>query len=377
MAKLKVITVVGTRPEIIRLSRVIHEFDKRFDHTLVFTGQNSDPSLSKIFFEHLEVREPDVFLGVDNSSPATAIGQTLVGVESIIRDKKPNALLVLGDTNSAYALIIAKRMGVITYHMEAGNRSFDENVPEEINRRIIDHAADVNLPYNQYSLRNLLQEGLHPRKIFVSGSPLPEVLKHYESKIEESEALESLGLEAGGFLLASIHRQENVDSPIRLGKILSLLNQTGSNYSLPVVFSTHPRTKSKIDSHSYKQDDFPWIRWMPPFGFFDYLKLQKYAYCVISDSGTVSEEASILRFPAVSLRDSIERQEGLDSASLVLSSVGIETLGESIEMARSYFGVAPCPDGYDRYHVSKMVANTIQSTVFHVPVWNNSLANSR
>lgn len=364
-------TVVGTRPEIIRLSRIIPELDKAFDHQLVHTGQNSHPKLSDIFFEELGLRRPDTFLGVDNSSPIGAIAQTMTGVEAKLLETKHDAVLVLGDTNSAFALMAAKRLGVATFHMEAGNRSFDENVPEEINRRIIDHTADFNLPYNRYSMQNLLREGLEPRKIFISGSPLFEVFRHYGADIEGSQVLSELSLREGEYILASFHRQENVDSQRRLAEILRQLEELADHYGYPIVVSTHPRTSKRLRELSWRGSEGK-ISFLEPFGFFDYCKLQSSSFCVISDSGTVSEESYILGFPAVTLRDSMERQEALDVGSITMAAVGGNSLGDAVEMARRNrdSGLTE-PEGYSRHNVSSMVANLIMSVAPLHKKWAN------
>jgi UDP-N-acetylglucosamine 2-epimerase (non-hydrolysing) len=319
-ARQTVVTVVGTRPEIIRLSRVIPALDKNFNHILVHTGQNHDPMLSGIFFEELEIRRPDVYLDVDTSSLGSVLGQTLQKIEKVLLEHSPDAVLILGDTNSAISAIIAKRLHIPVYHMEAGNRSFDENVPEETNRRLVDHVSDFNLPYTEHARRNLLAEGIHPRRLMVSGSPMREVLDFYMPKIKASTILEKLELSPGKYFLVSAHRQENVDSKERLQNLVDSLKRVNEKWGIPVLVSTHPRTRRQLEA-VLGYDKTEGIIFHEPFGFIDYNQLQMNAFCVLSDSGTISEESVILGFPAITIRDSMERPEALEFGGIVMTGL--------------------------------------------------------
>lgn len=329
---LKVITVVGTRPEIIRLACVIQLFDKYTQHILVHTGQNYDYELNEIFFEDLELRKPDYFLNVNTSSLGHVLGETLIGIEEILNKENPDAMLILGDTNASIAAIMAKRKHIPVYHMEAGNRSFDANVPEEINRKMIDHIADFNLVYTENSRRHLLAEGLPHRRVYLTGSPMQEVLQRYLPRIKESKALVALDLNPGQYLLVSVHREENVDFSQNLKSIGAVLNSLAESFELPLIVSTHPRTRKKLEQLT----DFifnPLIRFLKPFGFLDYNWLQMNARCVISDSGTISEESSMLKFPAVTIRNSMERPEAIDAGTIILTGFAPEIVKASVELA--------------------------------------------
>lgn len=320
MQKLKVMTVVGTRPEIIRLSRVMARLDEYCDHVVVHTGQNYDYELNQIFFDDLGIRKPDHFLNAAGGSAAETIGKVIIAVDSVLAAEKPDALLVLGDTNSCMAVLPAKRRKIPVFHMEAGNRCFDQRVPEEINRRIVDHTADVNLTYSSIARECLLSEGLPPDLVIKTGSPMAEVLTHYQPRIEASDVLGRLGLSAGQFFVVSAHREENVDSDINFRKLVNLLNSVAEKYGLPVIVSTHPRTQKRVDAigatfHSN-------VQLLKPLGFSDYIKLQVSAKAVLSDSGTITEESSILNFPALNLREAQERHEGMEEAAVML--VGLE-----------------------------------------------------
>ena len=319
--KLKVMTVVGTRPEIIRLSATIKLLDEHTDHVLVHTGQNYDYELNEVFFEDLGLRQPDHFLNADTSSLGSALGSIIAGTEKVLHEEKPDAFLVLGDTNSCISALMAKRMKVPVFHMEAGNRSFDENVPEETNRRLVDHISDYNLVYTEHGRRNLLGEGIHPSRILLTGSPMREVLDQNREQIDASTILEDLELEPQGYFLVSLHREENVDNPERLAQAVETLRAVRDEYGLPVLVSTHPRTRKRLEALGISEE--PGIIFHKPFGFHDYNKLQMESKLVLSDSGTISEESSILGFPAVTLRDSIERPEALDAAGII--AVGLDT----------------------------------------------------
>ena len=319
----KVMTVVGTRPEIIRLSEVIKRLDATVDHVLVHTGQNYDYELNEIFFEELGLRRPDHFLNVDTSSLGRVLGEVLIKTEHVLLEEQPDAFLVLGDTNSCIAAVMAKRMRIPVYHMEAGNRCFDENVPEETNRRLIDHVADFNLVYTEHARRNLLAEGIHPSRILLTGSPMNEVLTAQRAAIDASDVLKRLGLQEDGYFLVSAHREENVDDSQRLSALLDCLEAVVSEHGLPVLVSTHPRTRKRLETLAREVAGVTFHR---PLGFHDYNRLQLSARCVLSDSGTVAEEASLLGFPAVTLRGAIERPEALDAGGLVLADLDRENL---------------------------------------------------
>jgi len=325
-------TILGTRPEIIRLSRTIAALRQYTHHILVHTGQNYDPSLSKVFFHELGLDPPDHYLDAGGGSLGELLARTLTGAERAIMREKPDAVLILGDTNSSIAGIIARRLRIPLYHMEAGNRCFDENVPEEINRRIIDHIADFNLVYTEHSRRNLLHEGYPARRIVLTGSPMYEVLEHYKEGIQASRALDRLGLEAGKYFLASIHREENVDHPAHLEELLHSLVQLARQSGLPVVMGTHPRTRKRLQGLGL--EEFKCLRFVPPFGFFDYVWLQMNAACVLSDSGTISEESAILGFPAVSPRRAMERPEALDAGTITLTGYHTDTIITAVQQAR-------------------------------------------
>jgi len=329
---LKVITVVGTRPEIIRLSCVIPLLDKYTNHILVHTGQNYDYELNQIFFEDLELREPDYYLNVNTSSLGYVLGETLIKIEEILEKEKPDAMLILGDTNASISAIMAKRKHIPIYHMEAGNRSFDNNVPEEINRKMIDHIADFNLVYTENSRRHLLSEGLPHRRIYVTGSPMFEVLQHYLPKIKQSNILENLNLKPQKYFLISVHREENVDYPENLQKISIVLNTLAEQYHYPVIVSTHPRTRKRLEnSEGLKFNSL--IQFLKPFSFTDYNFLQMHSSCVISDSGTISEESAILKFPAITIRNSMERPEAIDAGTIILSGFDPDIVLDSIKVA--------------------------------------------
>lgn len=358
-------TVVGTRPEIIRLSRVLSRLDRTVDHVLVHTGQNWDPNLSDVFFTELRLREPDHFLRVDTSSLGRVLGGVLTGIEDAITDLRPDALLVLGDTNSCIAALIARRMRIPVYHMEAGNRCFDLNVPEETNRRLVDHIADFNLVYTEHARRNLLAEGLHPRRILHTGSPMREVLEHYWPDVKRSTILSQLELEPGGYFLVSAHREENVDDPARLRRLLGCLRAVRGTWSLPVLVSTHPRTRKRLEALAGDGTTLDGVAFHEPFGLFDYVRLQTSARCTLSDSGTISEEAAILGFPAVTLRESIERPEALDSGGIIMTGLDPEGVIEAVAVTVEQVGAegVRCPADYQIADTSRRVVDFILSTV--------------
>ena len=361
MKKLKVITVVGTRPELIRLSRLIPLMDEHCEHRLVHTGQNSDPNLKDVFFRDLRLRQPDYYLEADTTSFTRLMADTMVGCEQIFLDEDPDAVMILGDTNSSIAAVVAERMGIPVYHMEAGNRSFDKNVPEELNRKMVDHVATFNLPYNSYSESNLKSEGLHSRFLMKSGSPMREVLTFYASDIEESQVLESLGLEPKSYILVSIHRQENVDTASRLTKLLDSLKALHEAFGVRVVVSTHPRTRASISKNKLSPD--PSLEFVDPFGFLDYCKLQMEAKLVVSDSGTISEESALLGFPAITPRDSMERPEALEVGSITLTGLEPESiLRGSVRALRLGNLAKRMPEGYEVENFAERVLNYVLST---------------
>ena len=368
---MKVMTVVGTRPEIIRLAAVIKRLDatEGIEHVLVHTGQNYDYSLNQVFFDDLGLRAPDHYMGVDTSSLGAVLGGVLTGTEKVLVEERPDAMLVLGDTNSCISTVMAKRMRIPTYHMEAGNRCFDENVPEETNRRLVDHVADFNLAYTEHARRNLLAEGLPARRILVTGSPMREVLDEFRDQINASEALDRLSLTPGDYFLVSAHREENVDSPQRLEQLLGCLVAVRERFGKRVVVSTHPRTHKRLGSLNSGLD-LSGIDFMEPFGFHDYNKLQVESACVLSDSGTVSEESSILGFPAVTLRDSIERPEALDSGSIIMTGLDVDDVvrGVGIAMANGPV-VSSHPAGYEINDTSNRVLRFISSTAGRHHQW--------
>ena len=364
---MKIMTVVGTRPELIRLSRVIDRLDKNFEHVLVHTGQNFDYELNQIFFDELEIREPNHFLEAAGGTSAQTIAKVIERIDLLLEQIKPDAILILGDTNSGLCVIPAKRRHIPIFHMEAGNRCFDLRVPEEINRKIIDHVSDINLPYTENARRNLLAEGLPADQIFVTGSPLTEVLEYYKEKIDNSKVVESLGLEPGKYFVASFHREENVDSSERLETLLETLNGLVEEFELPIVLSVHPRTRKKMEASNVKLSEK--IHDLKPLGFFDYVKLQKFAYCALSDSGTITEESAIMGFPAVTLRDTHERPEGMDFGVLVMSGIMKSSVIAGIKLVRSHYESGESsrrPTDYLSADVSWRIAKLIQSYVPYV-----------
>ena len=330
MKKLRVMTVVGTRPEIIRLSRVIPALDAALDHVLVHTGQNYDYELNGVFFEDLEIRKPDYFLEAAAATPAETIGLIIARSDELLRKVRPDALLVLGDTNSCLAAIAAKRLRVPVFHMEAGNRCFDERVPEEINRRIVDHIADINLPYSSLSREYLLREGLPPDRIIKTGSPMREVLMHYGPKIERSVALNTLRLEPRKYFLVSAHREETVDDPRQLKRLVEILNSVAATHERRIIVSTHPRTRNRLDASGLKTDKL--VEFVKPLGFTDYVRLQLEAAAVLSDSGTITEESSILNIPALNIREAHERPEGMEEAAVMMTGLSASVVLQALDL---------------------------------------------
>lgn len=373
---MKIMTVVGTRPELIRLARVIHRLDTTdsIEHVLVHTGQNYDYSLNQVFFDDLGIRQPDYMLGVDTSSLGAVLGGTLIAAEKVMLEESPDAVLVLGDTNSCIAALMARRMKIPTYHMEAGNRCFDLNVPEETNRRMVDHVSDFNLVYTEHARRNLLAEGLHPRRILKTGSPMREVLEAYRDQIQASTVLADTGLTEEGYFLVSAHREENVDSPERLKMLLDCLTAVYDHYKLPVFVSTHPRTRKRLEAlPGWSEPEG--IIFSEPLGFHDYNKLQLSAACCLSDSGTIAEESSILGFPAITLRDSIERPEALDTGGIVMTGLHAGDVLSAVQVAissnctRDGVGTST-PDDYLIDNTSDRVVKFILSTAHRHHQWS-------
>lgn len=370
---LKIVTVVGTRPELIRLSRVISRLDNTLSHVLVHTGQNWDPALNQVFFDDLGLREPDYSLRVDTTSLGRVLGETLIRIEEVLRIEQPDALLVLGDTNSSIAAIMAKRMHIPVYHMEAGNRCFDENVPEETNRRLVDHVADFNLVYTEHARRNLLAEGLHPRRIILTGSPMREVLEAYRTQIEGSNILADLDLIERGYFLVSVHREENVDMPARLRLLLDCLLRIRDTFGLPILVSTHPRTRKRLEALGQPLPEG--VIFHEPFGFHDYNRLQMSAACVLSDSGTIAEESTILGFPAVTMRESIERPEALETGGIIMTGLDPHDVVAAVELVMTGDpGVsghaALVPADYQVGNTSDRVVKFIMSTARRHRAWS-------
>lgn len=381
MSKIKVMTILGTRPEIIRLSRVMARLDQYAQQVIVHTGQNYDYELNQVFFEDLGVRQPDHFLGTGGGTLGETLGKILIESEKVLQAEKPDALLVLGDTNSALATIMARRMKVPVYHMEAGNRSFDRNVPEETNRKIVDHIADFNLVYTEHARRHLLAEGIPHRRIYLTGSPMREVLEHYRAPIAASDVLERLGLSPRGYFIASLHREENVDNSARLTSLVGALNALAERHGMPIIVSTHPRTRKKLEALGPTAINAH-IRYMKPFGFLDYNHLQLNAFCAISDSGTIAEEASILGFPAISPRDAIERPEALDVGSLIMTGLDQATILAAVEAVTAMFEERntsssghPVPADYQITNTSERVVSLILGTARLSNDWDGIRSN--
>ncbi len=362
--KIKLMTILGTRPEIIRLSEVIKAADKAFDHILVHTGQNYDYELNQIFFEQLGLRSPDYYLNVVGKNLGETMGQVISKSYDLINQVKPDAILILGDTNSALSAISAKRLKCPIFHMEAGNRCWDWNVAEMTNRTIVDHIADVNMPYSYFAYGNLLKEGCDPNRTFITGSPMKEVIDAHRDQIEASRVLEEQGLRKGNYIVVSAHREENIDIESKFDRLFPSLNRIADHFKLPVVFSVHPRTRKRLEQKGFALS--PYIREDKPFGFFDYCALQKNAYVVLSDSGTLSEESSILDFPAVLIRTSTERQEANRHGSIVLGGVDYETILSGIDQAREIHkegNSLPLVPDYSINDVSKKVIRIIEENI--------------
>lgn len=373
MSKLKLMTVLGTRPEIIRLAPTLKCADRYFDHILVHTGQNYDYTLNEVFFENLELRAPDFYLNSVGKDLGETMGNIIAKSYDLMVKEKPDALLILGDTNSALCAISAKRLKIPIFHMEAGNRCWDWNVPEMINRTIVDHISDINMPYTEHSRRYLLKEGIDGKTMFVTGSPMPEVFKLYGDKVKESKVLEELSLEPKKYILLSSHREENIDNEEHFMSLMTAVNEIAEEYKMPVIYSMHPRSKDRIEKRGFKFH--PLVRALKPFGFFDYNCLQQNAYCVLSDSGTLSEESAILNFPAVLIRTSTERPEVLDKGTVVVGGIKGKDVKQAMDLAVSMFEnnePTAMANDYADTNVSVKVCKIIQSyaKIVKLTTWN-------
>lgn len=378
MSKLKLMTIVGTRPEIIRLSETIKTCDLYFEHVLVHTGQNWDYTLNEIFFEELGLRQPDHFLNAVGNHLGETIGNIIAKSYEILEKEMPDALLILGDTNSCMSAISAKRLKIPIFHMEAGNRCFDQNVPEEINRKIVDHISDINLPYTEHSRRYLLSEGIRKEHIFVTGSPMKEVLKKHLNKIKESKVLENIGLEKEKYILVSAHREENIDDEDNFLSLMNAINSIAEKYKIPVVYSTHPRSWKKIEERKF--EFHPLVRQLKPFGFFDYNHLQMKSFAVLSDSGTLSEESAMIGFPGVLIRTSTERPEVLDKGTVVIGGITEKEIVQSVDLSRSMWKnkeLTYLANDYQDENVSVKIVKIVQSytSIINKIIWQKGQKN--
>jgi len=372
---LKVLTIVGTRPELIKMSRVIAEFDEHTDHVLVHTGQNFDYELNQVFFDELGIRKPDYFLGAVGANAAQTIARVIEKADEVMEVEKPDAVLLYGDTNSCLSVISAKRRKIPVFHMEAGNRCFDQRVPEELNRKVLDHLSDINIVLTEHARRYLIAEGIPPDRIIKSGSHMQEVLGYFMPQIEKSTAHEKLSLNPGGYFLVSAHREENVDSPENLQDLLDTLQELVKAYNIPVIVSTHPRTRQRLEKLGVEGMDAK-IRFLKPFGFFDYIKLQMDAFCILSDSGTITEEASLLNLTAVTIRNAHERPEGMDQGTLIMSGLKADRVLDAVrvvtqQQSKSKLSIGVVPD-YEGGSVSQKVLRIVLSYVEFVNrvVWS-------
>lgn len=366
---MKVMTIVGTRPEIIKLASTIKELDKYTEHILVHTGQNFDYELNEIFFKDLGLRAPDIYMNAAGETAAETIGNVIIKSDEIFKKYKPDAVLLYGDTNSCLAVISAKRNKIPVFHMEAGNRCFDERVPEELNRKVLDHLSDINLTLTEHARRYLIAEGIRPETIIKVGSSMKEVLNDNKELIETSNVLERLELEKNKYFVLSLHREENVDNPINFKSLIDAINDISKKYDMPIIFSAHPRTRKKIESMNVKFDDK--VKYMKPLGFNDYNKLQKNAFCVISDSGTITEESSIMGFPAITIRQAHERPEGMDEGTLIMSGVNSKNIIDSIEIVTKEENKPSIVKDYDVEHVGMKMVRIIMSYTGYInrTVW--------
>ena len=374
---LKVMTLVGTRPELIKMSRVIAELDRQVDHVLVHSGQNYDYELNQVFFDDLEIRKPDHFLGAAGETAAQMIAEIIAKVDLVFESEKPDALMLYGDTNTCLAVIPAKRRKIPVFHMEAGNRCFDQRVPEELNRKVLDHLSDINMVLTEHARRYLLAEGIRPETIIKTGSHMEEVLEYYMPRIEKSDVLAREGLAKGGFFIVSAHREENVDTPENLRDLLDTLRALADEYRLPIIVSTHPRTRKRLEALG-ESLDHPLIRFVKPYGLLDYIQLQMSAFCVLSDSGTITEEASLLNLPAITLRNAHERPEGMDEGVLIMSGLKRQPVLDAVRVVLSQHDpkkrVIPVVPDYQAGPVSKQVVRIVLSYTDYInrTVWRKS-----
>ncbi|MCG8436978.1 MAG: UDP-N-acetylglucosamine 2-epimerase (non-hydrolyzing) [Pseudomonadales bacterium] len=372
---LKVMTLVGTRPELIKMSRVIAELDKQFDHVLVHSGQNYDYELNQVFFDDLDIRKPDHFLGAAGDTPGKAISEIIARADALFDEVKPDALMLYGDTNTCLAVIPAKRRKIPVFHMEAGNRCFDQRVPEELNRKVLDHLSDINMVLTEHARRYLVAEGIRPETVIKTGSHMHEVLDYYRRRIESSDVLSRESLEEGKYFIVSVHREENVDTPANLRDFIATLKALADEYQYPLVVSTHPRTRKRLEALG-ESLDHPLIRFTKPFGLLDYIKLQMSAFCVLSDSGTITEESSLLNLPAVTLRNAHERPEGMDQGTLIMSGLKTERVLEAVRIVTSQqqgkSRVIPVVPDYEGGPVSLQVARIVSSYTDYInrTVWH-------
>jgi UDP-N-acetylglucosamine 2-epimerase (non-hydrolysing) len=378
MDKLKVMTIVGTRPEIIKLSQVMKELDRHVEHTIVHTGQNYDYELNEIFFKQLDIRKPDIFLEAVKGTPSETIGDIIAKADKVFAEIQPDALLIYGDTNSCLSVIPAKKRKIPIFHMEAGNRCFDQRVPEEVNRKIVDHLSDINLPLSEQARDYLIAEGIKPETVIKTGSPMTEVLNANMEKIKSNDILKREGLKPKAYIVMSIHREENVDSPKNFSNLLESIDELTKKYKLPIIISTHPRTRKKLEDIGY-QNENPLIRFSRPYGFHEYNNLQMNAFCVISDSGTIAEEGSILNLPAVTIRQAHERPEGMDETTVIMSGLNKTRVIDAVEVATAHNSqeiraIKPVKD-YEADNVSKKVLRVILSYVDYVnrTVWHKDI----
>lgn len=375
---LKVMTIVGTRPEIIKLSRVMAELDKYTEHVIVHTGQNFDYELNQIFFKELGIREPDYYMDAAGKNAAETISNVIRKSDELIDEVRPDAVLLYGDTNSCLAVISAKRKKIPIFHMEAGNRCFDQRVPEEINRKIVDHLSDINMPLSEHARRYLLDEGIRPETVIKTGSPMTEVLAYHKTAIDECDILEKENLRSGEYFIVSTHREENVDSEKNFHDLLESLNAITEKYNKKIIVSTHPRTRKKLEGMGFVNSN-PLVEFMKPFGFIEYVKLQQEAFCVISDSGTITEESSILHFPAITVRQAHERPEGMDEGTLIMTGLNKDRILDAIDVVTSQYAsgkdvIHSIPD-YSSDNVSKKVVRIILSYTDYVnrTVWHKEI----
>ena len=371
--KTKIVTIVGTRPEIIKLSRVIDELDRVSNHILIHTGQNYDYELNEVFFKDLKIRKPDYFLNAVGKSTAETISKIIFESDKILNKEKPDAVLLYGDTNSCLSVISAKRRQIPIFHMEAGNRCFDQRVPEEINRKIVDHLSDINMPLTEHARKYLIAEGIPAERIIKTGSCMKEILDFYKKDISKSKIINKLKLKSNKYFLVSAHREENVDYKANLTDLLGSLNTIAEKYKLPIIFSTHPRTKDRIEKLKGKAKLNSLIKFMKPLGFFDYIKLQTSAFCVISDSGTITEESSILKFPAIMIRQSHERPEGMDEGTLIMSGLNKKRIIESIDISTKLYREGKMPNIIDDYNVDNVSQKVVKIIFSYIDYVNRNI----